>query len=830
MEHINFGIDLGTTNSGICKFEDGKIQIFKNPVGFSDTLPSAISFRKSRISIGGKAREMMGKTNTDVFTAFKRKMGTDHQYLISETNESKSAIDLSAMILKELSSFVTDEKIESVIITIPASFDTIQSNATKKAGHQAGFSEVVLLQEPIAACLAYANYHEQENQVEKNWLVYDFGGGTFDTALVKINERELKVIDHQGNNFLGGVDLDHLLIEKLITPSIEDFLGESDLYKKMMSSTDSSYHKLYYELLYKAEEIKKELSIKESVTTELELNDGDDLIEFTVTRKDFNEAIHKKVEESIELIHKLLFENEKSITDIERIILVGGTTYIPYIRERLKEVFNITVDNSIDPTTAVMVGAAYYAGSKAKEVSLNKLQEIQQETPNIENTANFQVIYETNTQDNDELISVISNSEAQFFYRIIRKDGGFDTGITSFQGKFNEFVKILPKSRNQFFLTIFDQNQNMIYENKTIFINHGVYNISGQPLPNDICLEVDDSFGETYLEKIFSKNDILPLSKTIYKTTSKNFIKDSNDKLIINVTEGKSGTLPGSNMTIGYIEINSKEMPHNLLKGMDIEIKFAISESRDLTVSVYISSIDFEIKEVFNPHSKSINKNKFLKDIDITIREIDTELDNAEFDEDNYAYYGQLKKIKDELVKIDLELIEVEENESTERIFQLDERKRTALQQYDGLMRHKAVIAEIEEYNISKASLITILDDASPRQAEQFQKIVKNEKYILESNEKSIIKGKIKELDLLYRDIYYKKDESYANLYYHYKYKSANEYSNPLKLNQLIEAGDKAIEQGNFKEVKYIVYEMYNLLIVKPKDSFEDKDGNLGLK
>ncbi|MDI9309340.1 MAG: Hsp70 family protein [Limnohabitans sp.] len=830
MENINFGIDLGTTNSGICKFEDGKIQIFKNPVGFSDTLPSAISFRKSRISIGGKAREMMGKTNTDVFTAFKRKMGTDHQYLISETNESKSAIDLSAMILKELSSFVTDEKIESVIITIPASFDTIQSNATKKAGHQAGFSEVVLLQEPIAACLAYANYHEQENQVEKNWLVYDFGGGTFDTALVKINERELKVIDHQGNNFLGGVDLDHLLIEKLITPSIEDFLGESDLYKKMMSSTDSSYHKLYYELLYKAEEIKKELSIKESVTTELELNDGDDLIEFTVTRKDFNEAIHKKVEESIELIHKLLFENEKSITDIERIILVGGTTYIPYIRERLKEVFNITVDNSIDPTTAVMVGAAYYAGSKAKEVSLNKLQEIQQETPNIENTANFQVIYETNTQDNDELISVISNSEAQFFYRIIRKDGGFDTGITSFQGKFNEFVKILPKSRNQFFLTIFDQNQNMIYENKTIFINHGVYNISGQPLPNDICLEVDDSFGETYLEKIFSKNDILPLSKTIYKTTSKNFIKDSNDKLIINVTEGKSGTLPGSNMTIGYIEINSKEMPHNLLKGMDIEIKFAISESRDLTVSVYISSIDFEIKEVFNPHSKSINKNKFLKDIDITIREIDTELDNAEFDEDNYAYYGQLKKIKDELVKIDLELIEVEENESTERIFQLDERKRTALQQYDGLMRHKAVIAEIEEYNISKASLITILDDASPRQAEQFQKIVKNEKYILESNEKSIIKGKIKELDLLYRDIYYKKDESYANLYYHYKYKSANEYSNPLKLNQLIEAGDKAIEQGNFKEVKYIVYEMYNLLIVKPKDSFEDKDGNLGLK
>lgn len=830
MENINFGIDLGTTNSGICKFEEGKIHIFKNPVGFSDTLPSAISFRKNRISIGGKAREMMGKPNSDVFTAFKRKMGTDHQYLISETNESKSAIDLSAMILKELASFVTDEKIESVIITIPASFDTIQSNATKKAGHQAGFAEVVLLQEPIAACLAYANFHEQESLEEKNWLVYDFGGGTFDAALVKINERELKVIDHQGNNFLGGVDLDHLVIEKLITPSIEEFLGETDLFKKMMSSTDATYHKLYYELLYKSEEIKKELSIKDAVITELELNDGDDLIEFTVTRKDFNNVIHPKVEESIELIQKLLFENEKAAGDIERIILVGGTTYIPYIRERLKEVFNITVDNSIDPTTAVMAGAAYYAGSKAKEESLHNLKEIQQEEVREESDTRFQVIYETNTQDSEELISVITNSKAPFFYRIIRKDGGFDTGLIAFQEKFNEFAKVLPKTRNHFMLTLFDQNQNVVYENKTIFINHGVYNISGQPLPNDICLEVDDTFGETYLEKIFSKNDILPLSKTLYKTTSKNFLKDSNDKLIINITEGKSGTLPGSNMTIGYIEIASKDMPHNLLKGMDIEIKFTISESRDLTVSVYISSIDFEIKEVFNPHSKSINKHKFLKDIDTTIQEIDFELTNAEFDEDNYAYYGKLKKIKDALVAIDLELIEVEENEATERIFQLDERKRSALQQFDELIRHKAVIAEIEEYQISKADLLSILEDASPRQVEQFEKIIKNEKSILESNEKSIIKGKIKELELLYRDIYYKKDESYGNLYYYYKYKSESEYSNPKKLEELIRAGDNAMEQGNFKEVKYIVYELYNLLIVKPKDHFEDKDGSLGLK
>ena len=831
MENINFGIDLGTTNSGICKFEDGKVQIFKNPVGFADTLPSAIAFRKGRISIGAKARELMGKPNADVFTSFKRKMGTEHEYVISESQEKKSAIDLSALLLKELISFLPDAPPESVVITIPASFDTIQSNATKKAGYQAGFSEVVLLQEPIAACLAYANFHEQETTEEKHWLVYDFGGGTFDAALVRINERELKVVDHEGNNFLGGVDLDLLVIEKLLIPVVEKEINEEDLFKKIMSKNDEKWNKLYFELLYKAEEIKKELSLKDVVISELELNDGDDYIEFTVTRDAFNAVIHDKVEESIVLIQKLLTENGKTALDIERIILVGGTTYIPYVRERLNSVFNRTVDSSIDPTTAIMVGAAYYAGNKTKEVTLSEIKELHNTTePQTSDTIEVQVVFETITQDTEELVVGIVNTSGPLFYRIIRKDGGFDTGITAFTGKFSEFVKILPKNRNHFQLTVFDQQQTVVYENKNIVINHGIYNVSGQPLPNDICLEVDDAFGDTYLEKIFSKNDILPLSKTIYKTTSKNFIKEAKDKLIINITEGKSGTLPGSNMSIGYIEINSEALPFNLLKGMDIELKFSMSESRDLSINVYFSSIDYEVKEVFNAHSKHISKNKFLQDIKIIIHEIDGELEEAEHDEENYAFYGQLKKIQDELIVISYDLLEVEEDESTERIFQLDEKKRRLLQSYDALVRYKRVIAEIDEYKNTKSWLEQIMEDASPRQKEQYDKILRVEKQVLESNEKSIIKKKIKEMDLLYSDIYYKKDESYVSLFYSYMYKDSSLYADERKLNKLIEDGVKAVENQNYIQVKHIVHQMHNLLKVKPKNHHEDEEGTLGLK
>lgn len=833
MGNINFGIDLGTTNSGICKFVDGKVVVYKNPVGFSDTLPSIVAYRKGRIFIGEKARELLKSGNPDVFGSFKRKMGTEHLYQVSDINEEKTPVEFSSMILKELLSFVPDEKPNSIVITIPASFDTVQSNATKKAGLSAGFRQVVLLQEPIAACLAYANFQNIEHTEEKNWLVYDFGGGTFDVALVKINERELKIIDHEGNNFLGGVDLDHLIIEKLFVPKIEEVLNEESLFKKLMSKQNNTYTKLYYELLYKAEEIKKELSVKETVISELELNDGDHYIDFEISRNDFNEVIAEKVEETGIFIKKLLEENQKTAKDIERIILVGGTTYIPYIREYLKETFGILVDNSIDPTTAVMVGAAYFAGTKEETVEIKETEKESIQNHQNQNKIDVKLIYEINTQDDEELlVGIIENFEG--YFRITRKDGGFDTGLMNFRNKFSEFIKVLPKQANNFTLTIFDHHQNQVFEKNNISINHGIYNISGQPLPNDICLEVDDAFGGTFLEKIFKKNDILPLSKTIYKTTSKNFNKEADDKLMINILEGKSGTLPASNMSIGYIEINSKDMPINLLKGMDIELKFSMSESRDLSVSVYISSIDFEKKEVFNPHTKRINKDRFQEDIDKVINEIEYELgivDNIdEANEEDFKVLVKFKNIKDELFRIKFDLIEVEEDESTERIFQLDERKRRTLQEYDKMVRFRDVIYEIDEYKENKRDLESLLEEATQRQKDQFYKIIKDEKIFLESNEKAIIKRKSQELQRLNTEIYFKRDESYVNLFYYYKFRNIEDYKDQKKIQKLIETGDKAVEKSSYQEVKFVVSSMYNELKVKPKSLFDDQDGNLGLK
>ncbi len=175
-------------------------------------------------------------------------MGTSESFPVKSLNQSKTPIELSAQVLKELKTFVnTGDTLDAVVITIPASFDTIQSNATKEAGMQAGFKQVVLLQEPIAASLAYANMKKEKEMQEGQWLVYDLGGGTFHVALVKIKDGEMKVLDHEGDNFLGGADFDNLIVEKFIIPKLYENYKFSDLEDKMKSAS-GKFNAVYYKL------------------------------------------------------------------------------------------------------------------------------------------------------------------------------------------------------------------------------------------------------------------------------------------------------------------------------------------------------------------------------------------------------------------------------------------------------------------------------------------------------------------------------------------------------------------------------------------------------
>ncbi|WP_316841280.1 Hsp70 family protein [Pedobacter gandavensis] len=799
MRNITFGIDLGTTNSGIAKYENGQIRLLKNPVGLRDTLPSVVSFRKGRILIGDKAREQYLSNAGNVFSAFKRKMGSNDLYHVStsEGDLQLSPIDLSAYVLKELKNYVQDEHSDSVVITVPASFDTMQSNATKEAGNKAGFSEVVLLQEPIAACLAYANTSRLSLEKEQKWLVYDFGGGTFDAALVYINERELKVLDNKGNNFLGGIDIDYAFVEQIIIPKLVSLIGDEGLWTKLLKK-EGDYEKLWHYLNYLSEESKKELSLSPVVWMEIEFPDLDISCEIEINREEFNKVVKPKYLESESFVLALLQENNLSFSDIERIILVGGTTYIPFIKEQLKQVSGLIVDDSIDPTTAVIVGAAYYAGSQpssspaetALTSSVNKLA--------------IKLSFEAYSNDQEELIAFKSLVPFKGHYRITRTDGGYDSGMIAFSDTAAEFVTLLPKMKNNFQLQVFDTKKNTVCQENEITISQGLYSISGQLLPQDICIELDDNDGATYLDVIFKRNSILPLSKTLYKTFSKSITKGTNDKIVINVVEGKGGTMPGSNLSIGYIELSGIQIQDDLIEGTDIEIQVSMDESRGLTVQIYISALNQEINETFHISSREVSVAKTLQDIQFAELMIKTETDLS-ISQEEFEFSAKLQDIAVQLKVLTAELNAITNDRATEEKYRLDERKRKLLAELDSFTRSRDLFIQITRYKKEKEDFIVQQSYAYSEQIRSFKNIVDREKEILDSGNKSLIKRISEELKQLNDKVYLQNNENYIGLFFQLKMQPSNIYEDPDKVGHLFEQGDDAISEKDYTVLKQVI-------------------------
>ena len=554
---INFGIDLGTSNSLIAKFDKGNVEVFKNPNGFKETLPSVVGFRNDRILIGDQARTYLQRDAKSVASRFKRKMGTSETFKIKAINASKSPVELSAYVLKELKTFIhSGEQVDGAIITIPASFDTVQSNATKEAGTLAGFKTVVLLQEPIAASLAYANKEKNVDLKNSQWLVYDLGGGTFDVALVKIVEGELTVLDHEGDNYLGGTDLDALIVEKIVAPELErrgtfaDLLGE-------MKSERGRYNKLWRTLLVHAESAKVELSSKTSA--EIDMGTVSDLVDddgksieaiINITRSEFEAVIRDSVESTIDRMKQILTRNSLQPSDLKFILMVGGSTFIPYVRKRVEEVMGITVNTSIDPTNAICIGAAFFAGTKEKGAT-------QAAKERVKSNLKIRASYNKTSQESEETFTAKFEGDiAGLQYRITNEDGSFDSGSKKLGARIVEDLPLREGAFNLFTLKVVDAQGNPVpIDFDVIQIAQGRYSVAGQMLPEDISLIKDDLIAkDTRLVELFTKNSILPTKKKLTVDVAKTIVKGSNDAIRIMVVEGPSNRHSSTNKPIGILQ------------------------------------------------------------------------------------------------------------------------------------------------------------------------------------------------------------------------------------------------------------------------------------
>ena len=353
------GIDLGTTNSCVSVMEGGEPVVIPNAEGMRTT-PSVVAFSKDGERIVGEPAKRQAVTNPDrTIASIKREMGRDHKVAIDGKDYSPQ--EISAIILQKLKSdaeaYLGDTVTEAVI-TVPAYFTDAQRQATKDAGKIAGLNVKRIINEPTAAALAYGL---DKTDHEEKILVFDLGGGTFDVSILEIGDGTFEVLSTSGNNQLGGDDFDEVLVNYI-----------ADEFKKT-EGVDLRQDKMSHQRLKDAaEKAKKELSSTLNTNVNLPFitatAEGPKHLNMDITRAKFEELTAFLVEKTMEPTRKALADSGLSISEIDKVILVGGSTRIPAVQEAIKKFTGKEPHKGINPDECVAIGAAIQAGVLAGDV------------------------------------------------------------------------------------------------------------------------------------------------------------------------------------------------------------------------------------------------------------------------------------------------------------------------------------------------------------------------------------------------------------------------------------------------------------------------------
>ena len=349
------GIDLGTTNSCVAVMEGGKPTVITNAEGMRTT-PSVVAFTKTGERVIGEPAKRQAVTNAEkTIASIKRHMGTDYKVQID--GKAYSPQEISAMILQKLKSDAENylgEKVTEAVITVPAYFNDAQRQATKDAGKIAGLDVKRIINEPTAAALSYGLDNEEEQKI----MVYDLGGGTFDVSIIEIGDGVIEVLSTAGDNRLGGDDFDNVITQYML----DDFKAKEgvDL------STDKMAMQRFKEA---AEKAKKELS--SSTTTNINLPfitataEGPKHFEMNLTRAKFNELTAHLVERTATPVSKALNDAGLNASELSKVLLVGGSTRIPAVQDKVKQLTGKEPFKGINPDECVAIGASIQGGKLA---------------------------------------------------------------------------------------------------------------------------------------------------------------------------------------------------------------------------------------------------------------------------------------------------------------------------------------------------------------------------------------------------------------------------------------------------------------------------------
>lgn len=589
---IDYGIDLGTTNSAAAVLEGTEARVIRNNLGFDYTPSVVLLDSRGALVVGQGAKNRVADDPKNAFGGFKRAMGTPRPYSFARDGRVLRAEDLSAEVLKSLRGDVqqaSGEQISAAVITVPAAFDQAQCAATRLAAEKAGLKLSPLLQEPVAASLAYGFQEANENVF---WLVYDLGGGTFDAAVVSMRDGVFQIVNHLGDNHLGGGDIDAVIVDEILIPVLREEYALDGL------DRSPRWEGVIAKLQYAAENAKIQLSRSDIAAVDVaEIKDvnGTLLIEdfcYEIRRADLERLMEPIVERSLHLSRRVLSEKGLEPDDLEKVLLVGGPTLSPYVRQRLGELGDGVADRleyREHPLTVVAQGAAIFAGTQKRDLPGR--------TAHVAGTFEAKFEYKPIGADTEPLVGgVVSggdgadvtgfsiefvNAEARPQWRSgkigLGPNGSFMANLWAEKGRSNTFLVELADAEGT--LQRVDPDR----------LSYTVGNVfSEPPLPHNIGVALASNLADW----LFPKGTALPAKKREkYRTAFDAHAGRADEIINIPFIEGMSRRAD-RNGTMGAIKILANDIARDVPAGSDVEVSMSIDASRVIAVEVYIPLLD----------------------------------------------------------------------------------------------------------------------------------------------------------------------------------------------------------------------------------------------
>lgn len=817
------GIDLGTTNSAITSFDGKTTRVWKSPEQ-NDVTPSVIYISKRGAKFyGKKAYDLAPAEPNNTARLFKRLMGSNTKIKFEDARIEMTPEECSAEILKTLYGYlpedIRNDKKTGTVITVPAAFNQMQKDATKQAAFASGINKVALIQEPVAAIMSIA---KQQNS-NGLFVVYDFGGGTFDVSIAERVGSKINLLTNDGISFCGGRDFDKLILENIVVPWLLSNFSLPEDFRK-----NAKYTKLIRIAEWASEQAKIELSAKdrsavqldESVARCVDENGTEIYLDVPISRDQYNELIFDKIDETIVKTREVIEHVGLKTEDIKYVVFIGGPTQYKPLRDRVSLELGIAPSIDVNPMTAVSEGAAIYAESVDFETAKGG----QKAEKGIVKAASFGLEFRYNARtssDKAKIAVVFKNADKlDFVFKCV--ETGWTSGKLSLSSGSIVIVDLPDMGENNFTVQCYDETGVEVkLQKSTIVITKTLINIGKIPCPYSVGVEIEDAItNKSTLDYLIKKDDLLPKTGVVKYKTTKRIVAGSSDAISFKLWEGEIADPIEYNRFIGEITISGTSFDYGIIPvGSEIVCEYSFSDGGNIETKITVPSVAITLTKSWDKTDASIDYNndyeKVIAEAQAVLSKIE-EIGKNIFSEKLDDTANNIKEYLDKVDSLDAEGLQT--------LFELAQVGKGVVAKF--MRENKSVIWQ-QELDDAIKRFSEFEEKATPVQVKQVNNLRDNIQKAIDANS-STAEKLLEQLNDIVTNAMLNNDEVFIAIFA-YIVQNPQDFTNPLLYNQLINQGMQCVQNNDMNGLKSVISRLAQIMIRNEGSKLDDMLKNSGI-